>query len=141
MHIEFHAGTLFEMLKAADRPFKKGQSLDMTIIATIDFPTDEEAHNNALQAAVRDFAESLLDLATAHAQLEWGEPDYRLTSEDAEVPAWVDDLERYPVSLVGWRRGKKVAFVYWEQEDREIPVFVYLGVVRWRSGMIEQEQY
>src|SRR5204862_277750 len=94
--------------------------------------------NDDMQGAARLLAEALLAVVEAQGRAVWGEPDYRVNVEDGEeVPAWVEDLPRYPVRLVGWRRGRgKVAFVYWEQEDRELPVAVDLGVVRWRAGTV-----
>jgi hypothetical protein len=115
--------------------------VDVCWQACIEFPTDEEAHNDALQAAASSLADSALALVQAGARDLWGEPDYRLGCDDKELPAWVEDLPTGPCfdRLIGWRRGRTlVAFTLREQQDREIPIFVVIGVVRWRAGIASE---
>jgi hypothetical protein len=72
-----------------------------------------------------------------------GEPDYDFRGEDDELPAWAEDLPNGPgvERLVGWRRGRtRVAFALQEHQDRETPVFVFIGVVRWRAGVLSNEE-
>ncbi len=142
MNIQLQAGSLFAGLRAlADKKLPKGANVDVSWDASIEFLTDEEAHNDDLQDAARALADCLLDLVEAGARDDWGEPDFRLSHEDEEFPAWTEDLltgagfDR----LIGWRRGKtQVAFALREQEDREIPIMVLIGVVRWRAGKIKK---
>jgi hypothetical protein len=137
MGMELRAGELFERLREmAEKRLPKGAGMEIDLVAEVSFPTDEEAHNNDLQAAARLFADALVQMVEAQGRAVWGEPEYRLTLEEGcEVPAWVEDMWQYPTRLVGWRRGRtKVAFAYWEQEDREIPVNVAIGVIPWRRG-------
>jgi hypothetical protein len=140
MAFEIQAGSLFSQLRQmAEKPLPKGTQMDVSWHAMIEFPTDEEAHNDDLQAAASSLADSLLALVKAGARDLWGEPDYRLSLEDEELPAWTEDLPTGPgfERLLGWRRGRTlVAFVLREQQDREIPIFVYIGVVRWRKGTL-----
>lgn len=142
MQFNFNAGMLFDMLHMmAEKPLPKGTACELQGVASIAFPTDEEASNRDLQEAAWFFADSLLDLAEARGRVVWGEPLYRLTAaEGEEMPAWIEDLPRYPNRLVGWRRGKtRVAFICWEQESKITPVNVDLGVVHWRAGMRKSE--
>jgi hypothetical protein len=144
MALELQAGSLFSQLRElAEKPLPKGTKVDVCWHAVIEFPTDEEAHNNDLQAAASSLADSLLALVKAGARDLWGEPDYNLNCEDEELPAWTEDLPNGPgfERLVGWRRGRTmVAFALREQQDREIPIFVFIGVVRWRAGALANEE-
>jgi hypothetical protein len=141
---ELRAGALFHGLQElAQKPLPKGTKVELCWNGWIEFPTDEESHNDDLQAAARSLADALLGLVEAGARDTWGEPDYRLSLEDEEFPAWTEDLLTGPAfdRLVGWRRGRtKVAFALREQEDREIPINVSIGVVRWRAGTIANER-
>jgi hypothetical protein len=142
MDFELRAGALFDSLqKLAKKPLPKGTNVDLCWHAVIEFPTDEEAHNNDLRAAARSLADSFLALVEAGARDTWGEPDYRLSFEDEEFPAWTQDLLTAGFDhLIGWRRGRTmVAYALREQEDREIPINVIIGVVRWRAGTIANE--
>lgn len=143
MDFQLGAGALFHNLQdLAKKPLPKGTKVDLCWNASIEFPTEEESHNDDLQAAVRSLADSLLALVVAGAKDTWGEPDYRLNFENEEFPAWTEDLLTGPgfTRLVGWRRGRTmVAFALHEQEDREIPLNVTIGVVRWRAGTIANE--
>jgi hypothetical protein len=144
---EFDAGSLFEQLRElADKPLPKDVSQDPLMnspalfLALIEFRSDEDAHNDALQAAARDFAKCVIDLVEAKAMPAWGKPDYRLTFEDELFPAWADYLTQFPNYVIGWRRGRtKVAYVFTTQEDREIPVEVVAGVVPWKAGQLSNE--
>lgn len=143
MNFEFRARSLFDQLRElAEKPLPKATKVDVCWHACIEFPTDEEAHNDDLQAAARSLADSVLALVKAGARDLWGETEYHLSREDEELPAWTEDLPNGPGfdRLVGWRRGRTlVAFALWEQEDREIPIFVFIGVVRWRAGALANE--
>lgn len=57
--------------------------------ACIEFPTDEEAHNDELQTAARSLADAVLALVKAGARGLWGKPDYDFSSKE-ELP----DFER-----------------------------------------------
>ncbi len=146
---EFDAGSLFERLRElSEKPIPKGGRQDplchpqCLLLATIEFRSDEDAHNDALQAAARAFATDLIDLIEAKAKRTWGDPDYRLTFEDELFPAWANDLMDFPDYLIGWRRGRaKVAYVYRAQEDREIPIMVVAGVVPWKASQLSNESY
>jgi hypothetical protein len=142
--LQLEAGELFRCLQAlADKRLAKGTTCDLAWFGAIEFPTDEEAHNDALQAAATALADALLALVVAGARTPWGEPDYELSAADDALPAWTEDLVDGPgfLRLVGWRRGRTlVAFALRQQEDREVPVTVSLGVVRWRAGAIAYEQ-
>ena len=144
MNFDLRAGSLFNQLRElAEKRLPKGTKVDVCWHASIEFPTDEEAHNDALQAAARSLADSVLALVKAGARDLWGEPDYSLSSEDEELPAWAEDLPNGPGfdRLVGWRRGRTlVAFALREQQDREIPIFVLIGVVRWRAATLASEE-
>jgi hypothetical protein len=144
MDFRLGASSLFHGLQElAKKPLPKGTKVDLCWNASIVFPSDEESHNDDLQAAARSLADSLLALVEAGAGDTWGEPDYRLRFEDDEFPAWTEDLLTGPVftRLVGWRRGRTmVAFALHEQEDREIPLNVTMGVVRWRAGTIANDE-
>jgi hypothetical protein len=141
--LELRAGSLFSQLRElAEKPLPKGTRLDVCWHAVIEFPTDEEAHNDHLQAAASALADSLLALVKAGARDLWGEPDCNLSCEDEELPAWAEDLPNGPGfdRLVAWRRGRtRVAFALREQQDREIPICVFVGVVRWRAGTLANE--
>jgi hypothetical protein len=142
MDFELRAGALFDGLKElAAKPLAKGDKVDLCWNAFIEFPSDEEAHNDDLQAAARSLADSLLQLVEAGARPVWGEPDYRLGFEDQEFPAWTQDLLTAGFDhLIGWKRGRTlVAFALRDQEDREIPINVMIGVVRWRAGTVAKE--
>jgi hypothetical protein len=72
-----------------------------------------------------------------------GAPDYDLSGVAEELPAWTDNLPNGPSldRLVGWRRGRTLAaFALCEHEDRETPIFVFIGVVRWRAGTLANEE-
>ena len=144
MALEFIAGSLFSQLRElAEKPLPKGTKVDVCWHAVIEFPTDEEAHNDDLQAAASSLADSFLALVKAGARALWGEPDYNLNCADEELPAWTEDLPNGPgfERLVGWRRGRtRVAFALREQQDREIPIFVFVGVVRWRAGTLANDE-
>jgi hypothetical protein len=139
--LRLRAGELFHCLQElAEKPLRKESIFDLAWSGSIEFPTDEESHNDDLQAAARSLADSLLALVEAGARETWGEPDYRLSFENEEFPAWTENLliGRGFTRLVGWRRKRTlVAFALHEQEDREIPVNVCIGVVRWRAGTID----
>jgi hypothetical protein len=143
----FDAGSLFERLRElAEKPLPKDVSRDPIVhspgffLATIEFLSDEDAHNDALQAAARAFAGCMIDLVEAKATPTWGKPDYRLTFEDELFPAWAEYLTQFPDYVIGWRRGRtKVAYVFRAQEDREIPVEVVAGVVPWKAGQLSNE--
>jgi hypothetical protein len=142
--LELPAGLLFSRLRElSERPLTRGTKADVCWHAVIEFPTDEEAHNDDLQAAARAFADSILALVRAGARDVWGEPDYNLSCADEDLPAWAEDLPNGPgfERLVGWRRGRTlVAFALREQQDRETPIFVFVGVVRWRAGALANEE-
>lgn len=144
MALELRAGSLFSQLRElAEKPLRKGTKVDVCWHAVIEFPTDEEAHNDDLQAAASSLAESILALVKAGARDFWGEPDYSLSCEDEVLPAWAEDLPNGPgfERLVGWRRGRtRVAFALREQQDRELPILVFVGVVRWRDGTLGNEK-
>jgi uncharacterized protein (TIGR02996 family) len=123
------AGALFERLRSlAERPLKAQYDLDE--IESIEFPTDQEAHNDALQAAARRALEGMLEMIIARARDFWGEPSYRFTYEDEELPAWASAIPIGFDVLVGWKRPRKVAFALIFHEDREIPIMLLVGVVR-----------
>jgi hypothetical protein len=133
------AGLLFQLLEElAAKPLPKGSKAEVCWYGWIDFPTDEEAHNDDLQRASTALADCFLALVEAGARPTWGEPDFRLSHEDEEFPAWTEDLLLPSFGrLVGWRRGRTmVAYALREQEDREIPINILLGVVRWRAGVV-----
>jgi hypothetical protein len=146
---EFDAGSLFERLRElSEKPFAKGIRREPLFqspgfyLANIEFLSDEDAHNNALQAAARAFATHIIDLIEAKATRTWGKPDYRLTFEDELFPAWADQLIQFPDYVIGWRRGRtKVAYVFRAQEDREIPIMVVAGVVPWKAGQMSNESH
>ena len=144
MALELPAGFLFsELRKLAERPLPKGTKVDVCWHAGIEFPTDEEAHNNDLQTAASSLADSLLALVKAGARDPWGEPDFNLNCADEAQPAWTEDLPNGPSfdRLIGWRRGRtRVAFALREHQDREVPIFVFVGVVRWRAGTLANEE-
>ena len=109
----FDAGSLFDrMRELSEKPLPKGVRRDplrhpqCLLLANIEFLSDEDAHNDALQAAARAFATSIIDLIEAKAKRPWGRPDYRLTWQDELFPAWVDDLIQFPDYVIGWRRGR-----------------------------------
>jgi hypothetical protein len=141
---ELRAGSLFQQLQElAEKPLPKGTKVDVCWYASIEFPTDEEAHNDDLQAAALSLADSILALVKAGARDLWGQPDYSLGCEDEKLPAWTGDLPTGPSfdRLIGWRRGRTlVAFALREQQDREIPISVLIGVVRWRVGTLANEE-
>jgi hypothetical protein len=140
VNFELRAGSFFKQLRElAETPLPRGTKVDVCWHAVIEFPTDEEAHNDDLQAAARSLADSVLALVKAGARDPWGEPDYSLSCEDEELPAWAEDLPNGPgfEQMVEWRRGRTlVAFALLEQQDRETPIFVFIGVVRWRAGTL-----
>jgi hypothetical protein len=146
---EFDSGSLFDRLRElSEKPLPKDVRRDplrhphCLFLANIEFRSDEDAHNNALQAAAAAFATSIIDLIEAKAKPTWGKPDYCLTSQDELFPAWVDDLIQFPHYVIGWRRGRaKVAYVFRAQEDREIPIMVVAGVVPWKAGQMSNESY
>lgn len=144
MALELRAGSLFHQLRElAEKPLPKGSRVDVCWHAGIEFPTDEEAHNDDLQAAASSLADSILAMVKAGARDRWGEPDYNLNCDNEDLPAWTEDLPNGPSfeRLVGWRRGRtRVAFALREHEDREVPIFVFVGVVRWRAGTLANEQ-
>jgi uncharacterized protein (TIGR02996 family) len=125
------AGALFERIRSlAERPLK--EKFDLDEIESIEFPTDEEAHNDALQAAARKTLEGMLEMIVAGARDVWGKPDYRLTEVDEELPPWVESIPLGFDVLVAWKRPRKVAFALIWHEDREIPINLFVGVVRSR---------
>jgi hypothetical protein len=134
--IEFRAGSFFDSLRwVVDRPLRTGSDLNFVFLCTIEFPTDEEAHNDDLQKAVYAFADAVLDMIVARGVGVWGKPDFTFMWQDDPVPAWVQQIGLPYGRLVGWKRGRhKVAFALWEKEDREIPTNVCGGVVRCRTG-------
>lgn len=144
---EFDAGSLFERLRElSEKPLPKAasratlQHAPWLILANIEFLSDEDAHNDALQAAARDLATSIMDLIEAKAKRAWGKPDYRVTWQDELFPAWADGLLEFPDYVIGWRRGRtKVAYVFRAQEDHEIPIMVVAGVVPWKAGQMSNE--
>jgi hypothetical protein len=146
---DFDAASLFERLRElSEKPLPKDVSRDPLMhspglfLANIEFRSDEDAHNNALQAAARAFATCIIDLIEAKATRTWGKPDYRLTFEDELFPAWADQLIQFPDYVIGWRRGRtKVAYVFRAQEDREIPIMVVAGVVPWKAGQLSNESH
>jgi hypothetical protein len=145
----FDAGSLFERLRElSEKPLPKEVSQDLLIhspglfLANIEFLSDEDAHDNALQAAARAFATCIIDLVEARATRTWGKPDYRLTFEEERFPAWADHLIAFPDYAIGWRRGRtRVAYVFRAQEDREIPIMVVAGVVPWKAGQLSNESH
>jgi hypothetical protein len=135
------ASELFLRLQEfAEKPLPRGSKGDLCWVAYIEFPTDEEAHNDDLQAAASSLADSLLAMVQAAGRDAWGKPDYHLDAADEEFPAWTEDLLLGAFDrLVGWRRGRSlVAYALRLQEDREIPITVALGIVRWRGGTISE---
>jgi hypothetical protein len=143
MNFQLQAGELFQCLQElAAKPLPKGSKFELCWNAFVEFPTDEEAHNDDLQAAARSLADAFLALVEAGAPDAWGKPDYRLSWEDEEWPAWTQDLLTAGFDrLIGWRRGRTlVAYALREQEDREIPINVMLGVVRWRAGKVGSQE-
>jgi hypothetical protein len=71
--LEFSAGSLFSDLRQlAEKPLSKGTNVDVCWHACIEFPTDEETHNDDLQAAARSLADSVLALVKAGARDLWG---------------------------------------------------------------------
>jgi len=142
MNLDLRAAELFDGLRnLSAKPLGKKATMDLSWFGSISFPTDEEAHNDDLQAAAGSLADALLALVEAAGRKAWGKPDYQLTCEDEESPAWTEDLLTGAgfIKLVGWRRNRtKVAFACYEQEDREIPMNIMIGVVPWRAGKIER---
>lgn len=121
-----NAEKLFDRLRAiADRPLKA--DFDVDEILSIEFATDD--------GEVRDSARRKIEIAfggiVACAQAAWGRPRFRLVSDGYDMPSWTELLPTGFDLLVGWKRGRgKIAFVLYQQEDRELPIILLVGAVR-----------
>jgi hypothetical protein len=71
-----------------------------------------------------EFAKDFRAVA-AKIEAAWGKPDYLGHRDDSEFP------EFYTVEeLCYWRKGEVLALVWWEHQEKEVPVLLALGVFR-----------
>jgi hypothetical protein len=75
-----------------------------------------------VEAIEAEFASELRSVATT-IEKAWGKPDFIGHRDDSEFP------EFYTVEeLCYWRKGNVLAMVWWEHQDKEVPVLLGLGV-------------
>ncbi len=76
-----------------------------------------------VQAIEADFARDLRAVA-AQVEAVWGPPVFMGHRDDSEFP------EFYTVEeLCYWRRGDLLAMIWWEHQDKEVPVLLALAVL------------
>jgi hypothetical protein len=77
-----------------------------------------------VEAIEAEFASELRSVA-AKIEKAWGKPDFIGHRDNSEFPDF------YTVEELGyWRKGDILAMVWWEHQDKEVPVLLGLGVFR-----------
>jgi hypothetical protein len=76
-----------------------------------------------VQAIEDEFAR---DFRTVAAQVEaaWGPPDFIGYRTESEFPEFCTAEE-----FCYWRKGKRLAMIWWEHQDKEVPVLLTLAVL------------
>jgi hypothetical protein len=84
---------------------------------------DRDWTNEDVEAIEAEFAR---DFRTVAAQVEavWGAPDFIGHRSESEFP------EFYTVEdFCYWRNGNRLAMIWWEHQDKELPVILTLAVM------------
>jgi hypothetical protein len=76
-----------------------------------------------MQAVEEEFAQ---DFRTAAARVEavWGPPDFLGTRAESEFPEFYTAEE-----FCYWRKGDRLAMIWWEHQDKEAPVCLTLAAL------------
>jgi hypothetical protein len=75
-----------------------------------------------VEAIEAEFASELRSIA-AEIETAWGKPDFIGHRDDSEFPDFYAVEE-----LCYWRKGDLVAMIWWEHQEKEVPVLLGLGV-------------
>jgi hypothetical protein len=76
-----------------------------------------------LQAIEAEFARDFRAVA-AQVEAAWGQPDFIGHRTEAPFPEFCTAEE-----LCYWRKGDRLAMVWWEHQDKELPVLLTLAVL------------
>lgn len=81
---------------------------------------DDPATDEEMEALYEEYAE-IYRRTVERVRARWGEPDFEGDGDEEEFPHWTGAME-----VAIWRRGNLWAMVFWDHQDREIPVRVVL---------------
>jgi hypothetical protein len=76
-----------------------------------------------MQAIEKEFAREFRS-AAAQVEAAWGPPDFMGPRVQSEFPEWYVAQE-----LCYWKRGDRLALIWWEHQDKELPVLLVLAVM------------
>jgi hypothetical protein len=77
-----------------------------------------------VEAIEREFAQDFRSVATTVADA-WGPPDFIGPRSQSDYPLWY-----VAEDLCYWKKGDRLAMIWWEHQDKEVPVLLTLAVMR-----------
>ncbi len=90
--------------------------------ASRDFFDDDWAYEDVADIEA-EFAQDFRYVA-AQLEAEWGPPEFIGSRHESDFPEFYVASE-----LAYWRKGHLLAIIWWEHQDREVPVLLTLAVM------------
>jgi hypothetical protein len=108
---------IFQRLLALDPGYQNAHFLK----ASRDF-WDSDWTYEQVETIESEFSKELRSVAE-RIEAVWGKPDFIGHRDDSEFPDFYTVEE-----LCYWRKGEVLAMVWWEHQEKEVPVLLGLGV-------------